>query len=179
LNTDQIDNFGADYAQFYADMQNGDVANLDFNELQVEIGQNPGNQNNSPYFVHMVAGLGSGLFYFDANGCPVNPLDADANRFFCQGVAPANNFDPDNVVYALDRIVENTGVANASSGHPLIEGGASTDRAGALVPGLAGPLGGPLLNKLANPDPAQGGLILDSWIDADGAAQGNAADFIQ
>jgi hypothetical protein len=179
LNTDQINNFGADYAQFYADMQNGNVANLNFAVLQAEIGQNTGNQNNSPYFVHMVAGLGSGLFYFDANGCPANPLDADANRFYCQNVAPADQFDANNVVYALDRVVENTGVANASSGHPILTGGAATDRAGALYPGLAGPLGSPLLNKLANPDPAQGGLILDGWVDADGAAQGTAADFIQ
>jgi hypothetical protein len=179
LNTDQINNFGADYAQFYEDMQNGNVANLNFAVLQAEIGQNTGNQNNSPYFVHMVAGLGSGLFYFDANGCPANPLDADANRFYCQNVAPADQFDANNVVYALDRVVENTGVANASSGHPLVEGGGSTDRAGALYPGLAGPLGSVLLNKLANPDPAQGGLILDGWVDADGAAQGTAADFIQ
>lgn len=176
LNDDQIANFGADYANFYADMQNANVANLDFAALQTLIGANTGNQQNNPYFVHMVAGLGSGLFFFDANGCPTNPLDANPNRFFCNGQAPADIFDPNNVVYALDRVVENTGVANASSGHPIASGGISVDRAGSLYPGLAGPLGGPLLQKLADPNI---GLILDGWIDANGAPQGTAADFAQ
>jgi hypothetical protein len=173
LNDDQIANF-ADYPAFYAGMANNDPNVVDFNLLQVEIGQNTGNQNNNPYWVHMVAGLGSGLFFFDATGCPVNPLDANANRFYCND-APANIFDLNNAVYQLDRVVENTGVVNASSGHPLIEGGYSQDRQGALYQNLAGPLGGPLLQKLADPNT---GLILDSWIDADGAPQGNAADLL-
>jgi hypothetical protein len=176
MNTDQINNFGADYATFYADMANNNPNNLDFNLLQQHIGQNTNNQLNSPFFVHMIVGLGSGLFFFDANGCPVNPLDVNPNRFYCQGNAPANIFDINNAVYQLDRVVENTGVANASSGHPLLIGGASVYRAGALDPGMAGPLGGPLLQKLADPNT---GLILDGWIDSNGVPQGTAANFAQ
>jgi hypothetical protein len=73
-------------------------------------------------------------------------------------------------------VVENTGVTNASSAHPMLNGQASVYRAGSLDPGMAGPLGGPLLQKLADPN---NGLILDGWIDSDGAPQGTAANFAQ
>jgi hypothetical protein len=177
LNTDSINNFGADYAQFFADMANNNFANLDFNLLQQHIGQNPGNQLNSPYFVHMAAGLGSGLFLFDETGCPVNPLDNNANRQYCPNGAPADNFDPNNVVYNLDRIVEFTGISNASSNHPMKQPGVGGNyRGGSLNQNMSGPLGGLYIQKLADPNV---GLILDSWIDANGNAQGNAANFIQ
>jgi hypothetical protein len=176
LNTEQINNFGADYAAFYADMANHNPNNLNFALLQQHIGQNTNNAINSPYFVHMVVGLGSGLFFFDANGCPVNPLDSNAYRAYCQGNAPADIFDINNAVYQLDRVVENTGVANASSAHPMFHGQASVYRAGSLDPGMAGPLGGPLLQKLADPNV---GLILDGWIDSNGAPRGTAANFAQ
>ena len=53
-------------------------------------------------------------------------------------------------------------------------------RQGDNAPALSGPLGLGLINKLANdPDPNYGyPLILDSWYDADGNPQGNAADFL-
>ena len=59
-------------------MSSGDYSTLDtnvFNVLRDDIGLNTGNQNNSPLWVHMVAGLGTGLFLFDEDGCPTNPLD--------------------------------------------------------------------------------------------------------
>jgi hypothetical protein len=176
LNSDQIAVHGAAYTQFYSDMQNGNFGGLDFALLQEHIGQNPGNQLDSPYWVHMAAGLGTGLFLFDINGCPVNPLDPDASTVGCQGSAPAELYDPANAVYQLDRVVENTGVANASSSHPLGRGAPSVLRAGALYPGLAGPLGGPLIQKLADPN---AGLILDSWINADALPRGSVLDFLR
>jgi hypothetical protein len=41
---------------------------------------------------------------------------------------------------------------------------------------MSGPLNRQLIEKLSDPNQ---GLILDSWLDANGNAQGNAADFIQ
>jgi hypothetical protein len=52
-------------------------------------------------------------------------------------------------------------------------------RQGALNPLMSGTLGAGIINKMVNPDINQGGKVLDSWIDANGAAQGNAANFIQ
>lgn len=175
LNTESLDNFGAEYDTFRQAMANNQFADLDFNLLQQHIGQNPGNQLNSPLWVHMVAGLGSGLFLFDENGCPVNPLDPNANRQYCQDGAPANNFNLNNVKYNMDRVVEATGISNASNNHP-ISGNGPTKRGGSLNPGLAGPLGGLLTQKLTDP---VNGLVLDSWIDADGQPQGNASGFIR
>jgi hypothetical protein len=184
LNTAQIDNFGADYAAYYANMRasalNGDYAflvndNL-FPVLQQHIGQNTNNHLNSPYFVHMTAGLGTGLLLVDANGCPVNPLDNNANRFFCNGVAPAAQFNIANAAYSLDGVVELSGVANASFTKPLIDLARGVPlRAGGQEPTLSGPMGGELLFKLADPNTT---LILDSWIDANGAPQGDAANFV-
>lgn len=176
LNTAQIDNFGAEYQAFWDDYRNGNLANFDFDLLAEHIGQNPGNQLNSPFFVHTAVGLGSGLFLFDANGCPVNPLDNNANRQNCNGNAPADIFDLNNVVYDLDRIVQENGVPNAGSANPMINAQGSRLRAGATNAQMSGPLGGPLIQKLANPVT---GRILDSWIDADGNAQGDAANYIQ
>lgn len=178
LNTDQIANFDAngEYTQFHADLENRNYANLDYANLQTWIGLNTGNQQNNPYYVHMTAGLGTGLFQFDATGCPNNPLDANANRFYCPNGAPADNFDPNNTVYDLDRIVENTGASNSSLTHPLLEPSFDNFRQGSNYPGLAGPMGVGLTEKLA--DPALG-LILDSWFDADANAQGFAAEFVQ
>jgi hypothetical protein len=124
----------------------------------------------------MAAGLGTGLFLFDHRGCPVNPLDDNGDRMGCGGDTPADNFDPNNVKYQLDRVVEQSGVANASSAHPLRQGAPSLLREGALHPELAGPLGGPLVQKLADPNT---GLILDSWVDADGVPRGNAVNFLR
>jgi hypothetical protein len=183
LNTDQINNFGADYAAYYAEVTVNQnyaflVDNNLFPVLQQFIGQNTNNALNHPYYVHMAAGLGTGLYLVDANGCPVNPLDNNANRFFCNGVAPAAQFDINNAVYNLDRVVEIGGTANASFDKPILDNviqAATVLRAGAQDASLSGSLGGELLYKLADPATT---LILDSWIDANGAAGGDAANFI-
>ena len=177
-----VDQYDAEYRQFLQAYQNNDFANIDFNVLQVHIGQNTGNQLDSPFFPRMVSGLGTGLFLFDENGCPVNPLDNNANREYCQNQAPANNFNANNVVYDLDRIVEFNGTANSSSSHPLLGAQGPTANRGNVSNSLmAGPLGGQTLFRLmGNPNDANNpyGLVLDAWIDADGAPQGNAANYI-
>lgn len=177
LNDDALNNFGDEYADFLDVYANNDFANLDFDLLQEHIGQNTGNQLNSPIWVHMVAGRGTGLFLFDATGCPVNPLDANDNRQYCPDGAPADNFDPNNVVYDLDRIVEFTGIPNSSSAHPRTVGfNVGTRRDGATNPEMAGPLPGRTIQLLTDPNI---GVVLDSWFDANGIPQGNAANFLQ
>ena len=184
LNVDSINNFGDEYADFLDNYRNNNFADLDFDLLQEHIGQNPGNQLNSPIWVHMVAGMGSGLFLFDETGCPVNPLDANANRQFCPDGAPNNNFDADNVVYDLDRIVEYTGITNASGSHPYSFEGTpqelikAVQRVSQIASNtvVAGPMSAALLEKLADPNQ---GKVLDSWFNADGQAQGGAAAFLQ
>jgi Ribonuclease G/E len=175
---DGFANFANEYADFQAAYYNNDFANLDFNVLQQHIGQNPGNQLNSPIWVHMAAGLGSGLYLFDATGCPVNPLDNNANRQYCPDGAPAANFanQVNNVVYDLDRVVEFNGVPNANSNHPMQVN--SNLRAGATNSQMSGPLGARLLQRLVDPANNQP-LLLDSWLDADSNAQGGAANFVQ
>ncbi len=175
MNDESVANFGADYAQFYDDMANRNYANLNFNLLRQHIGQNPGNQLNSPYWVHMAAGLGSGLFLFDENGCPVNPLDDNDDRFFCDGQSPQDRFNVNNVAYNLDGFVEDTGVSNTSSSHVAQSPRVGTLRSGANNAGMSGPLGRRIIELLANPNT---GLVLDSWIDADGQPQGNADAYI-
>lgn len=175
---DGLNNFGADYDAFVATyddaIANADFSNIDFALLQVEIGQNTSNQRNNPFFVRMVAGLGTALFLFDANGCPVNNLDNRADRAdpnadgICNNQSPVDNFanQAANVVYDLDRIVEVTGNTNAASIHPMIQ------QRGPFRDGLnrmmAGPLNQTMINKLTNPDPAAGGILLDTYLDADG-----------
>jgi len=184
VNVDSVNNFGDDYAAFVADYDNANFANLDFALLQEHIGQNTGNQLNSPFYVRMVSGLGSGLFLFDATGCPVNPLDANANRQYCDD-APANLFADavNNVVYDLDRIVEYAGIPNSSGAHPMQPPPAGqppgASRIGATNPQMAGPMGSLTIQKLIGGADLNTARILDSWIDADGNAQGDAANFIQ
>lgn len=176
LTEESLDNFGAEYAQFRTAMANNDFAALDFGLLQQHIGQNPGNQINSPIWVHMVAGLGSGLFLFDDTGCPENPLDNNANRHYCPDGAPAANFDPNDVVYNLDGLVEANGVQNTSSAHPAQNRErVSNLRGGSTTPYVSGPLGARLITLLSDPNV---GVVLDSWIDANGAPQGNAAGYV-
>ena len=176
LNVDMLNDFNAnnEYTDFRNAMANEDFAQLDFAALQEFIGENPNNQQNNPYYVHMAAGLGTGLYLFDADGCPVNPLDANANRFYCPNGAPADNFDLNNVVYNLDTTVNAAGVANVSSTGPIYTG-FTPYRDGAKHVELAGPLGATFTEMLANEDL---GTILDSWVDADGNAQGDAANHI-
>ena len=173
-----IGNFGTQYNEFRQFYYNNDFQALFDNGLlallREHIGLNPGNQIDSPFFVHMVAGLGSSLFLFDANGCPVNPFDTNALRQNCNGVAPADNFDVNNVAYDLDRIVEITGQTNSGSIHPRLSDGLPYRDGNNRM--MAGPLNATLLQRLTDPDT---GLVLDAWLDANGDAQGNATDYIQ
>jgi hypothetical protein len=169
-------NFRPQYDAFRTAMAARNYGALDYNLLKQHIGQNPGNQLNSPLFVHMVAGLGSGLFLFDANGAPVNPLDTNANRIGCNGVAPASNFDPARVALDLDRIVDESGLSYASNNHSMLHPGVGPNmRDGAADPTRPGPFGATLIKRLTDPD---NGIVLDSWIDADGLPQGHATDFV-
>jgi hypothetical protein len=121
----------------------------------------------------MAAGLGTGLFTFDENGCPVNPLDFNDERAGCNGIAPATVYDPANIALDLDRIVEASGASNASNNHTWIDAAIGPSlRDVALDPQLAGPLGATLIQRLTDP---AGGIVLDSWIDADGTLEGDAA----
>jgi hypothetical protein len=177
LTTTGLQAHEAQYNVFRTALQNRDYAALDFQLLKEQFGENTGNQKNTPYFAHMAAGLGTGLFLFDENGCPVNPLDTNPNRVGCDGIAPSTMFDPTHVYFDLDRIVEPSGVSNGSSNHVWLDpaaGGAAL-RDGALDPDFAGPLGTTLIRRLSDPDT---GIVLDSWIDANGAAQGNAGTYI-
>lgn len=165
----------------FADMNNPiDPNNADtdtmFEVLQQVIGLNTGNQLNHPIYVAMNAGLGTGLHLFDANGCPVNPLDANANRFFCEGNAPADNFDANNVAFDLDRTVERTGAENVSMSQPIQTIIDPNMRQGAIDATKSGPLGGLLIQDLTD---INVGIVLDSWTDPDGNAQGDAANYIQ
>jgi hypothetical protein len=167
--------FGDQYDVFRAALRDDDLELLDFDLLAEHIGQNPGNQLDSPIFVHMVAGLGSGLFLFDESGAPVNPLDDDPQRK-PNLVAPAAVFDLGQVAYNLDRIVTETGHSQASNNHALIAppiGPLLRDGAQDLA--MSGPLGATLVELLADPDL---GLVLDSWLDADGEPHGGAAGFL-
>ncbi len=176
LTQNAIDRFGAGYATFRANMASRNYRRLDFDLLRRHIGQNPGNQLDSPYWVHMVAGLGSGLFLFDDTGCPENPIDDFAGRQYCPDGAPSRTFDAAAVRYNLDGIVEPTGVSNVGTSHPAQDPSrVAALRTGSLNPGMAGPLGVQLIQLLADPDL---GIVLDSWIDADGAAQGGAAVYV-
>ncbi|MFK7739031.1 MAG: hypothetical protein AB8H80_01815 [Planctomycetota bacterium] len=176
LTDDGIGNFGAQYNAFRTALTTRDYGSLDYNLLKQHIGQNPGNQLDSPFFVHMVAGLGTGLYLFDENGAAQNPLDDNPNRYGSGGVAPDTYFDPNDVRYDLDRVVETDGVSNGSSSvamnQPFI---GPLRRDGAVNPGMAGPLGSTLANRLA--DPATG-IVLNSWVDADRTVKGGATTVI-
>ncbi len=176
LTENAITQYGTEYDTFRTAIQANDFGALDFALLQEHIGRNPGNQMDSPFWVHMVAGLGTGLYLFDANGCAVNPLDNDVNRYGCDDVAPASKvFDPASVRFNLDRIVNENGVSNGSNNHAFLEPGAGPNlRDGATDPDVCGPLGQTLIRRLTDPST---GIVLDSWIDADGGLRGNAATF--
>jgi hypothetical protein len=177
LTTEGLANFGAQYAAFRNAMSTRNYAALDFALLQQHFGRNPGNQLDSPLYPHMVAGLGTGLFLFDPNGAPVNPLDNFAGRKGAGNVAPATIFDASRVTLDLDRIVETTGVANGSNNHTWLDNPSAGPalRDGAQDLELAGPLGATLIRRLT--DPATG-IVLDSWLDANGQPKGDAALYI-
>lgn len=177
LTTEALTNYGTQYDAFRAAMASANYAALDFNFLKDHFGKNTGNQIDSPLWAHMAAGLGTGLFLFDANGAPVNPLDNDVNRKGADGVAPASIYDPARVALNLDRVVTPAGIALGSNNHtwlsPLTVD--PTLRDGASDPTMAGPLGATLVERLSDP---VNGIVLDSWIDANGVAHGSAATFI-
>ncbi len=175
LTDDAITAFGPEYDTFRTAIRTGDYGSLDFDLLRDHIGLNPGNQLNSPLWVHQVAGLGSGLFLFDEQGAPVNPLDDHNDRAGTDNVPPSTVFDPLRVFFDLDRIVTETGSSNGSSNHALLTPGGSSHRDGSTNPNLAGPLGASILMRLADP---VNGLILNSWLDADGEIGGDAGDVI-
>lgn len=179
LTDEGMANYGAEYTALRTALADPSLTGLDnnmFQTLKAHIGQNPGNQLNSPLWVHMVSGLGSGLFLMDENGAPVNPLDTNDDRAGSGGVAPAITFDLANVAYNLDRMVEPDGSSNSSSNHPMQQAGIGTVlRLGADNPNMSGPLGSDLIRKLT--DPATG-IVLDSWIDADGNLGGSAGTFV-
>ncbi|MGQ0614489.1 MAG: hypothetical protein ACT4PV_12205 [Planctomycetaceae bacterium] len=172
-----LDDYGALYEDFRAKMANYDYAGLDFAVLQRHFGQNPGNQMNSPLWIHMVAGLGSGLFLFDRDGGAVNPLDNNANRVGSEGTSPAAQFDLSRVAFDLDRIVVGSGRSTGSSNHAYLEPFAGPGyRDGAQNPALAGPLGAGLIRRLT--DPATG-IVLNTWINADGVVQGEDTTLVR
>ncbi len=176
LTDSSLANYGAEYDAFRATLGANDFGNLDYTLLKQHIGQNPGNQLDSPFFVHMTAGLGTGLFLFDRNGAAQNPLDQNANRYGSDGRAPASYFNPSEVAYDLDRVVDLNGVSNGSSNQPMMRPFTGPlRRDGATDPNMAGPLGTTLSNRLANPST---GIVLNSWIDANRALHGDAAAII-
>lgn len=173
--------FGKKYEKFVKNLEKGKFEKLDFELLQEHIGNNTQNQIGSPFFVHMASGLGTGLFLFDEDGCPVNPIDNNPNRAGCNGLSPAARWaqflnNERDLKFNLDGMVEWSGVSNGSSSNPMLSGSASQLRDGAHFPSMAGPLGARLLNKLANPE---FGLVLDAWMDADGELQGAAKTLIE
>jgi hypothetical protein len=181
LTTTALANFGPQYDAFRTAMTAHNFGALDFNLLKTQFGKNTGNQLNSPFFAHMAAGLGTGLFLFDEFGAPVNPLDTFAGRKGTDNnpaapettIAPSTVFDPARVYYDLDRIVEWTGVANGSNNHAWLNPAVGPSlRDGATDPDMAGPLGATIIKKLADP---VNGVVLDSWLDANGNPQGDCA----
>ena len=180
LSTESLANYGAVYDTFRTAMASDDYNALDFNLLKQHFGRNTGNQMDSPLWAHMAAGLGTGLFLFDEFGAPVNPLDTNPNRVGAGGIAPATNFNVARVRLNLDRIVNDAGVSKGSNNHAWLDSAFSALlganlRDGATNPELAGPLGATIIRKLSDP---VNGIVLDSWLDADGACQGDAQTYV-
>jgi hypothetical protein len=143
-------------------------ASLDFNLLKDAHRQNPGNQLNSPLWVHMVAGLGSGLFLFDQYGGPVNPLDNNANRVGANGIAPAAKWDPSRRRAEPRPRGRRHRPVEVLEQPPMLHPGVGPNlRDGSADPQRPGPLGATLIQKLTDP---VNGIVLDSWFDANGAA---------
>jgi len=180
LSTEALADYGTQYDSFRTAMAADDFAALDFPFLRQHFGRNTGNQMNSPVWAHMAAGLGTGLFLFDEFGAPVNPLDTFAGRVGAGGIAPSANFNVARVKLNLDRVVSSAGAAKGSNNHAWLSSALSAFlgaalRDGAADPQLAGPLGTTLVRKLSDPIT---GIVLDSWLDANGASQGDAINFV-
>jgi hypothetical protein len=171
LTTEGLANYGSIFDDFKTQMESDDFASLDFDMLTQHIGLNPGNQINSPIWVHHVVGLGSGLFLFDGDGAPMNPLDED-NRREPYEVAPSTRFDPADVRYNLDKIVLPDGTPTGSNNHRMEEGVGPSLRSGAPNPDFAGPFDMARITRLIDRNV---GIVLDSWLDANGNDGGDAA----
>jgi hypothetical protein len=177
LTTTGLATYATEYSNFRTAMANDNFAGLDFNLLRTHIGLNTGNRLDSPLWVHMVAGLGSGIWLFDQNGAAQNPLDSNVNRFGSEGQAPSSYFTVADVRFNLDKLVDATGVSQGSSNIPMFRPVLGPNlRDGALDPDMAGPLGATLLRRLTDPVT---GIVLNSWIDADGALRGDASLYVQ
>jgi hypothetical protein len=174
LTDDGMANFGAEYNTFRTAIANRDYASLDYDLLKLHLGQNTSNAIDSPLFVHMTAGLGTGLFTFDALGRPINPIDDDDQRRGTDLVvaqdfqAPSEYYDPALIALDLDRIVEADGTSNSSNNHVQLDGPSSL-RGGLTDQAMAGPLPGSIITLLTDP---VNGLVLDTWLDSDGEWQG-------
>ena len=176
LTDNSLANFGTEYQALRTALASNDYASLDYDLLKEHIGQNPGNQLDSPIFVHMVAGLGTGLFLFDENGAAQNPIDNNPNRYGSDVAAPSTYFNPANVRYDLDRVVETDGSSNASSSIPMNQPFVGPlRRDGASNPNMTGPLGTTLAQRLAD---TTTGIVLNSWVDADRTVKGGATTVI-
>ena len=172
LTDDGLAQYGALYDSFRTAIASRNYTALDYGELVNHIGLNTGNDINSPLWVHMVAGLGSGLFLFDDQGRAMNPLDDHTDRKGTDNVPPTTLWTTSTVALDLDRIVEPDGTPNGSNNHPMLDGPSGL-RDGAEDTGLAGPLGATLIEKLTDPVT---GWVLDSWVDADGTPNPDAQD---
>ena len=170
LTTQGLSDYGTEYEALRTALATSDFDSLDFDLLQTHIGSNTGNQLNSPLWVHMVAGLGSGLYLFNAEGGPENRIDDFAGRVGADGTAPKNDFAANEVAFDLDRLVDTNGVATGSNNHMGLEG-PNALRDGALDPEMAGPLGGSMVQRLTDP---LLGIVLDAWLNASGEREGNA-----
>jgi hypothetical protein len=173
LTSSGIATYGSTYTAFRSNMANNRFDLLNFAQIRLHFGQNTGNQMDSPLWVHMVAGLGSGQWLFNEDGGPLNTLDQNDNRVGSEGVSPADQWNPANVRFNLDKIVDATGREAASSNHTFIGSGPGPSfRDGAINPDLIGPLGATLIQKLTD---RVNGVVLDSWFDANGQPHGPQA----
>ena len=174
ITDDGMANYGTEYNTFRTAIANRDYASLDYDLLKVHLGQNTSNHLDSPLFVHMTAGLGTGLFTFDALGRPINNLDTNENRRGTDLVepqdfqAPVDYYDPALITLDLDRIVEADGTSNSSNNHVQLDGPSSL-RSGLADQEMAGPLPGSIITLLTDPVI---GLVLDTWLDSNGDWQG-------
>jgi hypothetical protein len=76
----------------------------------------------------------------------------------------------------VDDVAPNGGKSLASNNHPMLNPGVGPNlRDGADDPNMSGPLGFSLIQLLTDPD---SGLVLDSWVDANGQPGGDASTHI-
>ena len=119
ITQDAIDNYGAEYDAFLA-AYNTQTLRISTSTCFRTYWSQPG--QSLELAVLPTYGLWSryGTLFFDDEGCPVNPLDANANRQNCNNQSPQDRFNNQvNNAYDLDRVVEANGVSNAANAHPM------------------------------------------------------------